>query len=165
MSDTGTRSRVIAEGAFAAIVFAAGATLYVIAPHFVRSWAFKVPGTTDVALEPAFFPRLSAILMCAAALVVLVTLPMRKGPLPLSELGRHGYANVALGLAGILAYLLMLHVLGFVTSSALFIVAATWVSGYRRPIVVLVTAVLVSFALRYVFRFGLHVNLPTGYFL
>lgn len=159
------RSRMIAEGAFAAIVLAAGATLYLLAPIYVRGWAFKVPGTTDVALEPAFFPRLSAVLMCVAALVVLVTIPMRTGPLPLAAVGRSGYANVALGLVGILAYLLMVTTIGFVTSSSLFIIVATWVSGYRRPLIVLVTAILVSFALRFVFRFGLHVNLPTGLLL
>jgi len=159
------RSRIIAEGTFAAMVFAAGVTLYVIAPYYVRGWAFNIPGTTDVALEPAFFPRLAAILMCLAAITVLVTIPRRKGPLPLSENGWEAYANVGIGLTGIFAYIMLIGVIGFVTASSLFMIIATWVSGYRRPVIIVVTSILVALALRLVFRFGLHVNLPTGFFL
>jgi putative tricarboxylic transport membrane protein len=159
------RSRTIAEGTFAAVALAAGATLYILAPHYVRGWAFNVPGTTDVALEPSFFPRLAAILMCLAAAIVIATIPQRKGPLPLTEIGWHSYANVAAGLIGIFAYLMLITVIGFVTASALFIIVATWASGYRRVVVTIVTAIAVAFALRLVFRFGLHVNLPTGLLL
>jgi hypothetical protein len=100
--------------------------------------------------------------MAAAALAVLLTLPLRREVLPLSELKFPNYLNVGLGIIGILAYLMAIGLLGFVTSSALFIIVATWLSGYRRPMVILATAILVPFTLRLVFRFGLHVGLPTG---
>ena len=54
------------EGALAISAFVVGALLFFYSPELVRGWAFTIPGTTDVALEPAFFPRLSAALICAS---------------------------------------------------------------------------------------------------
>lgn len=150
------------EGAFAASCLAAGITLYVIAPSFVRGWAFNIPGTTDIALAPSFFPRLTAILLAIASLIVLATIPLRNEPISLLSTKAAEYRNVALGIVGILLYLVGVDLLGFVTSSAVFVIVATWLGGYRRPIIVVATAIAVAFALRAIFRFGLNVNLPTG---
>jgi putative tricarboxylic transport membrane protein len=158
------RSRYLAEATFAAVTMVAGVALFIYAPTLVRGWAFTIPGTTDAALEPSFFPRLASGLLAISAFTVLVTVPLRHDVLPVAQLTRQNYRNVGFGLIGIFAYLALIEVLGFVTSSSIFIATATWLSGYRRLSVLLPTAVLVSVALRLVFRFGLHVGLPTGLF-
>ena len=45
------------EFMLAIIVLIAGVTLFIYSPTLVRGWAFSIPGTPDVALEPVFFPR------------------------------------------------------------------------------------------------------------
>ena len=150
------------EGTLATIVFAVGVLLFVNAPDLVRGWAFSIPGTTDVALEPAFFPRLASLLLAAAAVVVAATIPLRQGILPAVQTSTVAYTRVGLGLAGILIYLLAIVYLGFVVSTVVYITVATYAGGYRNLIVVVPAAILVAIALRLVFRFGLHVGLPVG---
>ena len=154
--------RWILEGALAAVIFATGALLFALAPDLVRGWAFTIPGTTDVALEPVFFPRLASLLLSASALLVIATIPLRSGALPAVGTGFAEYARVGIGLAGILVYLIGVVALGFVVSTVIFVTVASVVGGYRNLIVILPTAIGVAVALRLVFRFGLHVGLPEG---
>ena len=153
------------EGTLAAIVFVAGVFLFIKAPDLVRGWAFSIPGTTDVALEPSFFPRLGSLLLSVSALLVLATIPLRTHPLPAVGTSSSDYVRVGIGLAGILAYLLAVVTFGFVVSSIVFITAATIAGGYRNLLVILPVAITIALALRVVFRFGLHVGLPEGMFI
>jgi len=157
-------ARYIAEATFAAIFMAAGVALFIAAPDIVRGWAFAIPGTTDVALEPSFFPRLASGALVLSALAMLLTMRSRTDPLPLEEMVPGSLARVGFGLIGIGAYLALVNILGFVVSSSIFIIAVTWLGGYRRLVVLLPVAILSTIALRLVFRFGLHVGLPTGFF-
>lgn len=157
-----TRGRIVAEGTFAAILLAAGVALFILAPQLVRGWAFVIPGTTDVALEPSFFPRLASAAVVLSATTVLATMPLRHDALPVEALTLGSLGKVAIGLFGIVAYLALIGSLGFVVSSSIFIVLTTWLGGYRRMVILVPTAIAVSVALRLVFRFGLHVGLPTG---
>lgn len=156
------RANWVLEGTFAAALLAAGVTLYITAPTLVRGWAFSIPGTTDVALEPSFFPRLAAILLAAAAVVVLATMPLRQSPLPALSTNAAAYLRVTAGLAAILVYLIAVNFIGFVVSTTIFIIAATFAGGYRRWLVIIPSAILIAVGLRLVFRFGLHVGLPLG---
>ena len=149
----------------AAIIFAAGVLLFWQAPNLVRGWAFTIPGTTDVALEPAFFPRLASILLAAAALLVAATIPLRTAALPAVNTSPQAYARVGTGALGILIYLIGVVTLGFVVSTVIFVTAASLAGGYRDLRVIVPAAVCVAVALRLVFRFGLHVGLPEGILL
>lgn len=150
------------EGTLGAILFASGVLLFVKAPDVVRGWAFHIPGTTDVALEPAFFPRVASVLLTVSALLLVATIPLRKGALPARETSSAAYLRVAAGLGGILVYLLSVVYLGFVVSTIVFIILGSIAGGYRNILVIVPAAIAVAIALRLVFRFGLHVGLPTG---
>ena len=151
------------EGALAISAFVVGALLFFYSPELVRGWAFTIPGTTDVALEPAFFPRLSAALICASSLILLITMPMRSGSLPANETSKEAYKKVGAGLAGILIYLGCILYIGFVVSTVFFIVVASVVGGYNNWKAIISTAVLVAVGLRLIFRYGLHVKLLEGF--
>ena len=153
------------EGTLAAIVFATGVLLFFKAPDLVRGWAFSIPGTTDVALEPVFFPRLASLLLAASALLVMATVPLRSGALPAERTGSDAYQRVCLGLAGILVYLIGVVTLGFVVSTVTFVSIASVAGGYRNLLVIVPVALAVAVALRLIFRFGLHVGLPEGLFV
>lgn len=153
------------EGALATLVLILGVLLFLSAPNLVRGWAFSIPGTTDVALEPVFFPRLASSLLISSALLVLATIPLRSGSLPAIETGSDAYLRAGAGLAGILVYLLSVVSLGFVVSTVVFITVGSFVGGYRRLAIVVPVAIGVAVALRLVFRFGLHVGLPEGLLL
>lgn len=153
------------EGALAAVVFTAGALLFYFSPDLVHGWAFSIPGTTDVALEPVFFPRLASLLLVAASVLVFVTIPMRPNVLPAVETAAAEYGRVGLGLAAILVYLVSVVTLGFVVSTVVFISAASYAGGYRNLVIAVPIAAIVAVSLRLVFRFGLHVGLPEGLLL
>ena len=155
----------ILEGTLAAIVFAVGVLLFIKAPDLVRGWAFSIPGTTDVALEPAFFPRLASLLLAASALLLMATIPLRSDALPAVGTSAIAYGRVCLGLGGIMAYLFAVITLGFVVSTVVFVTAASVVGGYRNLLVIVPVSIAVAVALRLVFRFGLHVGLPEGLLL
>jgi hypothetical protein len=143
----------------------AGVALFILAPQYVSGWAFNIPGTTDVALAPAFFPRLASAILIFCSLLVLATIPFRSEALPIATTTWVELSRVALGLCAILIYIISIGLLGFVTSSIIFVSVASWVGGYRRPVVVILTAIIASIVIRVVFRFGLNVNLPTGMFI
>ena len=155
----------ILEGALAAIVFTTGVLLFLKAPDLVRGWAFTIPGTTDVALEPAFFPRMASLLLAASALLVMATIPLRSDILPAVETSAVAYVRVGTGLGGIMAYLIAVVTLGFVVSTVVFISIASVVGGYRNLLIIVPVAISVAVALRLIFRFGLHVGLPEGLLL
>ena len=157
--------RWLLEGTFAALVFVTGVLLFVTAPDLVRGWAFTIPGTTDVALEPVFFPRLASLLLAVAAVLVMATIPMRSGALPAVGTSGIAYARVGAGLVGILIYLAGVVWVGFVVSTVVFVTVASVAGGYRRLYVIIPAAIVVAVALRLIFRFGLHVGLPEGLFL
>ena len=154
-------SRII-EIALSVFFLMVSAIVYLLGPRLVQGWVFTVPGTTDAALTPAFFPRLSTILIALAASSILVTLPLRRNALPFIVTEPGGYRNVFVGLIGVLCYIAIVYFLGFVVASTLFITIATMVGGYRRWTVVVPSAIFVSVCLRLIFRYGLHVQLPEG---
>ncbi|MCY4138696.1 MAG: tripartite tricarboxylate transporter TctB family protein [Rhodobacteraceae bacterium] len=153
------------EGTLAVAVLTVGVLLFFTAPNLVRGWAFSIPGTTDVALEPVFFPRLASLLLASSAVLVLATIPLRSGALPAVETDSGAYLRAGAGLAGILVYLISVVTFGFVVSTVVFITVASFIGGYRKLAIVIPVAIGVAVALRLVFRFGLHVGLPEGLLL
>ena len=136
--------------------------VFVYSPTLVRGWAFSIPGTTDVALEPVFFPRLASVFVCLSALNLLITIPLRRIDLPAVTTNRKEYLKVTLGLLGIFFYLLSVLFFGFVVSTVIFVGLMSYFGGYKNIVISFGVAVVVSFLLRLIFRYGLHVNLPQG---
>ena len=150
------------EFTLAIIVLIAGVMIFLYSPSLVRGWAFSIPGTTDVALEPVFFPRLASVFVCLSALNLLITIPLRKIDLPAVTTNRIEYLKVILGLLGIFIYLLSVLFLGFVVSTVIFVSLMSYFGGYKNIAISFGVAVAVSLLLRLIFRYGLHVNLPQG---
>jgi len=150
------------EFMLAIIVLIAGVMLFLYSPTLVRGWAFSIPGTTDVALEPVFFPRLASVFVCLSALNLLITIPLRRIDLPAVTTNRKEYLKVTLGLLGIFFYLLSVLFFGFVVSTVIFVGLMSYFGGYKNIAISFGVAVAVSFLLRLIFRYGLHVNLPQG---
>ena len=153
------------EAIFAVIVLITGIVLYLYSPSLVRGWAFTIPGTTDVALEPVFFPRLASILICLSSLNLLLTIPLRgKSLLPAQTTPKSDYLKVIFGLVGIFIYLICILYFGYVISTIIFVVSLSYIGGYKNLLVSFSTAILVTILLRIIFRYGLHVNLQMGLF-
>ena len=150
------------ELTLAIIVLIAGVMLFIYSPTLVRGWAFSIPGTTDVALEPVFFPRLASVFVCLSALNLLITIPLRRIALPAVTTKRIEYLKVMLGLLGIFIYLLSVLFFGFVVSTVIFVSLMSYFGGYKNIAISFGVAVAVSLLLRLIFRYGLHVNLPQG---
>ena len=150
------------EFTLAIIVLIAGVMLFIYSPTLVRGWAFSIPGTTDVALEPVFFPRLASVFVCLSATNLLITIPLRKIDLPAVTTNRIEYLKVILGLLGIFIYLLSVLFLGFVVSTVIFVSLMSYFGGYKNIAISFGVAVAVALLLRLIFRYGLHVNLPQG---
>ena len=150
------------EFTLAIIVLIAGVMLFIYSPTLVRGWAFSIPGTTDVALEPVFFPRLASVFVCLSALNLVITIPLRRIDLPAVVTKRIEYLKVILGLLGIFIYLLSVLFFGFVVSTVIFVSLMSYFGGYKNIAISFGVAVAVSLLLRLIFRYGLHVNLPQG---
>ena len=150
------------EFTLAIIVLIAGVMLFIYSPTLVRGWAFSIPGTTDVALEPVFFPRLASVFVCLSALNLLITIPLRRIDLPAVTTDRIEYLKVIFGLLGIFIYLLSVLFFGFVVSTVIFVSLMSYFGGYKNIAISFGVAVAVSLLLRLIFRYGLHVNLPQG---
>lgn len=157
------RARYIAEGGVSLLLILLGIALYIAAPSVVAGWAFNIPGTTDVALAPAFFPRLAAVLIVLAALSVLLTMRMRTGPLPLLDTSREAYSKAFLGAIAILVTIVLVPVTGFVVTSAVFVILVAFAGGYRNLLILVPAAIVTPIILWFVFRHGLHVGLPHGF--
>jgi hypothetical protein len=155
----------ILEWTVAVVAVAVGIVLFIKAPAFVTGWVFSVPGTTDVALQPAFFPRLAAVLLTLAGLAVALTTPMRTDKVEELKTSSAAYARVMVGVVGISVYVLAIVNLGFVASTIVFIILASAFAGYRNWYVTVPVAIGVAVALLLVFRFGLRVQLPEGFLI
>jgi Tripartite tricarboxylate transporter TctB family len=151
----------IAEASAALIVATVAGAGFVAVPHLVSGWAFFIPGTTDSAMAPTFFPRVALALTVAAGVLVALTTSLRSDPLPLLGMTRIHWLRIGALLAISIAYLLALRLLGFVLSSIILMLALPLLVGYRKTVPLVVTALALPPAVSLVFWYGLKVALPT----
>ena len=111
-------------------------------------------------LGPTFFPRILAASLAACALVLIWrSLRGRSDPGPLPPV-RIGQFLATVGLT--LAYALLLHPLGYVIATPLYLAGLVVSLGYRSMTGVAGTAVGVTIVLYLVFARALHVLIPMG---
>jgi len=129
-------------------------------------YAILTAGLPDRSLPdtpgPAFLPWL-----ITAGWLVLSTALLVRGLIDARGESTHGsgYRVPARGwaaLAGFVAYLVLLPMLGFVASSVAFFAGLMWLYGERNRILIVVTAILVPVALFYLFTAGFQILLPRG---
>jgi len=156
----GSRRAELAAALFLLVFAVAG---YFAVPTQVSGWVFSMPGTTDNALTPTFFPLLAMVLLGLTVLGVLVTTPYRRGEIPLLATARDEWRRMGLVTALVLLYIGGIVVIGFIVASMLFIAVTALALGYRSNVTLAVTAIVVPLATAIAFRFGLRVILPAGY--
>ena len=120
-------------------------------------------------LVPRFWPRL-----CLAVLLVLTALdaalafwPSRKSPGAIDEAPASSRApeSMALLLAGLLlviGYAVATVVIGFPLATLIFLVAFSYVGGYRHMPSLLAVAFGTTLALLYIFVYLVYISLPLG---
>lgn len=120
--------------------------------------------------SPAFFPVLGALLMCLVAILLAVR-TVKSAPFPNaepeggSETEPEPVSLMRAAVMGtlILAYGVLVFVLGMVLASGLFILGAARVFGYTNPWGVRTLAVLVPVLVYLLFEKLLNVLLPSGW--
>ena len=136
---------------------------FLAVPQMVSGWGIVIPGMTDASLSPTFFPRLAmACLGLVAGTVLIGALRRQDEILPLFELTGEEWARVVTALVLIAAYAAMVRTTGFVTSSGVFILAMSYLAGYRNHVAIVATAIVAPLATWAIFRMGLQVLLPVG---
>lgn len=151
-----------AEIIAASIVLIGTVAGYLAVPQLVSGWAFAMPGTTDAALAPTFFPRVAMILVALASLGVLLSASSRTDTIPLVEMSREDWTRAGTLLVLVLLLFLGMRIVGFVAASALFIATTSLLLGYRRPALVAAAAIAAPLLIVLSFRYGLKVLLPQG---
>jgi hypothetical protein len=151
-----------AETIAASIIFLAAVAGFIAVPQLVAGWAFVMPGMTDNALAPSFFPRLALSFVAIAALGVVATTRSRDEVLPILTMNREDWQRVAQVVALTVGFFIGMVTIGFGVSAGLFIATAGWLLGYERRGMLLGTAIIAPVVIVLVFRYGLSVLLPGG---
>jgi hypothetical protein len=159
-----TRDQVL-EMTLALVVAAVAGAGYVAVPNMVSGWAFVIPGATDSAMTPAFFPRVALATTATFALAVALTAPMRTDPLPLLQMTRARWFRLGALLVTSFVYLGGLWLFGFTISSIALMLALGLLVGYPMRVPMLATAVLLPPIVSWIFWYGLKAQLPAGQLL
>jgi len=139
-----------------ALILLAGAGLFVAAG---RLPVVPVPGQ----LGPDFWPRLVLVGLMAACILKILEVARAKGAGPeaaaLSPLSRPKLVG---GMALVLSYPALAPLLGFPLTNFFFLLAFMRLVGMRRPLPLLLTGLLGTVALLYVFVKVVYLPLPKG---
>lgn len=118
------------------------------------------PGALAGTPGPGFFPRAIAVALAAMALVQLATGVLDESGE--SRISAEDVRRIGVPVAFLIAYVLVLPLLGFFLTTTVFLAALMYYSGARDLRVSVPLAVVVSIVLQNVFVGFLHVPLPAG---
>jgi hypothetical protein len=150
------------EASAALVVAALAVAGFIAVPNLVSGWAFVIPGTTDGAMAPTFFPRVALAMTATFGILVALTISMRTDALPVLAMTRSNWLRIGALVLISVAYLASMRPLGFVLSSIALMLVLPLLVGYRKPIPLVATALLLPPAVSLVFWYGLKVALPSG---
>ena len=153
------------EAALAVILMAASAVFYQFIPEFVSGYRFYFPGTTDQAMTPDFFPRISVSLLIVSAFFVLVTVPLRKSELPIFQLEFNQIKVVLSIIISVIGYVVMIWIIGFFAASIIFLFIFCFTAKYKNPYMIIIAGVATNIVVLALFEYGLSVQLPRGLLL
>ena len=153
------------EIALAVIIITASAVFYQFIPEFVSGYRFYFPGTTDQAMTPDFFPRISVSLIMASGLCVLVTVPLRKSELPILQLEFNQTKVVLSIIISVIGYVVMIWIIGFFAASIIFLFIFCFTAKYKNPYMIIIAGVATNVVVLALFEYGLSVQLPRGLLL
>lgn len=135
---------------------------------FVYLIPVHVKTTTSYAVGPATFPRLSALLIGFAGMMLVLTrlweMPDKKAVFQKENYGvdKKHLLRQAVFVAAMIAYILLIPVLGFVFASCLFVFAMLYYFGSRALVQNAVASVVFSILVYYLFSKLFQVGLPSG---
>ena len=147
------------------IMITGGIAGFLAVPYMVNTWSMAIPGISSASLTPTFFPRTAMIAVVLAGLGVALSVGRRDDLLPVVTMSREEWRRVLVACMNVVVYAILLWGIGFILSSALFIVAVATTAGYRKPSVIIPTAILLPIVTSLVFQWGLKVHLPAGSFM
>ena len=150
MAITIRRSEILAGLAFLALTVG----VFAVSADFPTVPGMPGPG-------PAFFPRVIAGLIGVLG-VALIVESARSGEANSHQIDRRGVVRIGGATLLLVSYVAAMPYLGFVVTTALFLVVFMWFSGVLSPVATLVVAIGVPVVLHYVFVSFLHVPLPEG---
>ena len=153
------------EIALAVIIITASAVFYQFIPEFVSGYRFYFPGTTDQAMTPDFFPRISVSLIMASGFCVLVTVPLRKTELPILQLEFNQIKVVLSIIISVIGYVVMIWIIGFFAASIIFLFIFCFTAKYKNPYMIIIAGVATNVVVLALFEYGLSVQLPRGLLL
>jgi putative tricarboxylic transport membrane protein len=110
------------------------------------------------------FPVILAVigLVMLAAITLRVVRTRAAVKIPLLELGTLDGRSLALNIVLLLVYVFVLDIIGFVLSTLLYLPAAGWLIGYRKPLPLAIYTVAITVTLTVVFGMLFVVPLPRG---
>ena len=153
------------EIALAVMIITASAVFYQFIPEFVSGYRFYFPGTTDQAMTPDFFPRISVSLIMASGFFVLVTVPLRKSELPILQLEFNQTKVVLSIIISVIGYVVMIWIIGFFAASIIFLFIFCFTAKYKNPYMIIIAGVATNIVVLALFEYGLSVQLPRGLLL
>ena len=129
----------------------------------------------DQGLSARFMPQLAAYSTLALSLFLCFEIGFRKyhNHAPLLEdnedneqqgFGRRECANALLLSAGLVAYMLLLYLFGFLLATSAILLACIWAEGIRNPVWLFLLGVAFPYLLQQALWHGMHVYMPTGIF-
>ncbi|MDX9861015.1 MAG: tripartite tricarboxylate transporter TctB family protein [Rhodospirillales bacterium] len=108
------------------------------------------------------------LILCVLGLVVLAVITVRvirekkSIKIPLFDLRSLDGRAVALNVALLFVYIMAMEVIGFILSTLLYLAAAGWLIGYRKPLRLAIYAAILTAAFTAVFGMLFYVPLPRG---
>jgi len=112
----------------------------------------------ELGLGPAFYPRLvSCLMMVMSAIYIFQIFKARESPIKLKV-----PKTSILMMAGVVAYLLLLSVIGYAVTTFLYVLVSIYMLGKKKSFADLAAAFLVVLCLYGVFHVLLQVPLPSG---
>ena len=133
----------------------AGTVLWLMIPYCIKS---KVNYLTS-SIGPTYMPKLIVIVMivCGVGLIIQ-SLILKKDETVTISISDELRVLIYLGL--LIAYILLLPILGFILTSGLFVCCSLWLMESRNKFHYL-TALIIVLLVFVGFKYGLSVNLPT----
>ena len=133
---------------------------------FLLFEALELPQTDNPSdlLGASGFP----VILCVLGLIVLAVITLRvlrekkQIKIPMLELGSLDGRAVALNVALLFIYIWGMNVIGFILSTLIYLAAAGWLIGYRRPLRLAIYAAILTTAFTAVFGMLFYVPLPRG---
>lgn len=125
---------------------------------FVHSFDAKYEGMgIGAEFGPVFYPRVLLVLWILMAGILTIQALRRTWTVPVQD-----WPMIAKVMAVVSVSTLLMEVIGFLLAAILFCTAYTWVTGYRRPVGLILVGLIFPVVVWYLFENVLLITLPAN---